>query len=152
MWKMAGLVGAFVAAASIAGAAGGGIGVEPGIWEFSSSLPDPSTGEMRRFTHRECVRDRLITPERVMARMKECRIWNARFQGPSAKWNMKCDTPAGPITGGGYANAATRKWVRAYVEKYGRLPEEARKSWPYPFVADLLGTVRPLTSQVEMFA
>jgi ribonuclease HII len=58
----------------------------------------------------------------------------------------------GPITGGGYANAATRKWVRAYVEKYGRLPEEARKSWPYPFVADLLGTVRPLTSQVEMFA
>jgi ribonuclease HII len=58
----------------------------------------------------------------------------------------------GPITGGGYANAATRKWVRAYVEKYGRLPEEARLSWPYPFVADLLGTVRPLTSQVEMFA
>ncbi len=58
----------------------------------------------------------------------------------------------GPITGGGYANAATRKWVRAYVEKYGRLPDEARLSWPYPFVADLLGTVRPLTSQVEMFA
>ena len=58
----------------------------------------------------------------------------------------------GPITGGGYSNEATRKWVRAYVEKYGRLPEEARLSWPYPFVADLLGTVRPLTSQVEMFA
>jgi ribonuclease HII len=58
----------------------------------------------------------------------------------------------GPITGGGYANAATRKWLRAYVEKYGRLPDEARKSWPYPFVADLLGTVRPLTSQIEMFA
>lgn len=58
----------------------------------------------------------------------------------------------GPITGGGYANAATRKWVRAYVEKYGRLPDEARRSWPYPFLQDLLGTVRPLTSQVEMFA
>jgi ribonuclease HII len=58
----------------------------------------------------------------------------------------------GPITGGGYANAATRKWLRAYVERYGKLPEEARKSWPYPFIADLLGTVRPLTSQVEMFA
>ncbi len=58
----------------------------------------------------------------------------------------------GPITGGGYANAATRKWVRAYVEKYGRLPDEARRSWPYPFLADLLGTVRPLTSQIDMFA
>ena len=58
----------------------------------------------------------------------------------------------GPITGGGYANAATRKWLRVYVEKYGRLPDEARKSWPYPHLADLLGTVRPLTSQIEMFA
>ena len=58
----------------------------------------------------------------------------------------------GPITGGGYANAATRKWVRAYVERHGRLPEEARLSWPYPFVADLLGHVRPLTSQVELFS
>jgi ribonuclease HII len=58
----------------------------------------------------------------------------------------------GPITGGGYSNAATRKWVRAYVEKHGKLPDEARLSWPYPFVADLLGHVRPLTSQVELFA
>jgi ribonuclease HII len=32
----------------------------------------------------------------------------------------------GPITGGGYGNAATQKWVRAYVEKYGKLPEDAR--------------------------
>ena len=58
----------------------------------------------------------------------------------------------GPIAGGGYSNAATRKWVRAYVEKHGKLPPEARLSWPYPFVADLLGHVRPLTSQVELFA
>lgn len=84
-----------------AAAAAGGIAVEPGVWEFSSSLPDPSTGEMRSFTHRTCVRDRVITPERVMERMKECRIWNARFQGPTARWNMKCQTPAGPISGGG---------------------------------------------------
>lgn len=67
---------------------------------------------------------------------------------------IKCryEPELGPIAGGGYANAATRKWVRAYVEKYGRLPDEARRSWPYAFVADLLGTARPLTSQVEMFA
>jgi ribonuclease HII len=58
----------------------------------------------------------------------------------------------GPITGGGYGNPATQKWVRAYVEKYGKLPEEARKSWPYPFCADLLGHVRPLTAQTELFA
>ena len=56
----------------------------------------------------------------------------------------------GTIAGGGYANAATRKWLRAYVERYGRLPDEARMSWPYPHLADLLGHVRPLTLQLEL--
>jgi ribonuclease HII len=56
----------------------------------------------------------------------------------------------GAIAGGGYANAATRKWLRAFVERYGRLPDEARRSWPYPHLADLLGTVRPMTAQLEL--
>jgi ribonuclease HII len=47
----------------------------------------------------------------------------------------------GPITGGGYANAATRRWLRAYCERHGRLPDEARRSWPHPYVADLIGEV-----------
>jgi ribonuclease HII len=58
----------------------------------------------------------------------------------------------GPIAGGGYGNEATRKWLRAYVEKHRKLPDEARLSWPYPYLVDLLGTARPLTSQVELFA
>jgi len=76
-------------------------------------------------------------------------IRDARFNQIKSRYEAELGEP---ITGGGYANAATRKWLRAYVERNGRLPEEARLSWPYPFVADLLGTVRPLTSQVEMFA
>jgi ribonuclease HII len=35
----------------------------------------------------------------------------------------------GPIGGGGYENAATHRFLRAYVERYGRLPPEARRSW-----------------------
>jgi ribonuclease HII len=49
----------------------------------------------------------------------------------------------GPITGGGYANAATRRWLRAYVERYGRLPPETRMTWPHPYVADLIEVVKP---------
>jgi ribonuclease HII len=37
----------------------------------------------------------------------------------------------GPITGGGYANAATRSFVKRYVRAYGVLPPEARRSWPW---------------------
>jgi ribonuclease HII len=57
----------------------------------------------------------------------------------------------GPIAGGGYANAATRKWLRAYVERYGRLPDEARRSWPHPYLHDLIGDTRMAPPQVELF-
>src|SRR5215470_13009852 len=58
----------------------------------------------------------------------------------------------GPITGGGYANAATRRWLRAYALRYGRLPEEARLTWPHPYVEDLIGCVRPPGPQIDLFS
>jgi ribonuclease HII len=57
----------------------------------------------------------------------------------------------GPIAGGGYANAATRKWLRAYAERYRRLPDEARRTWPYPHLVDLIGDVRPPAPQTDLF-
>jgi ribonuclease HII len=68
-----------------------------------------------------------------------------------AQIRARYETEVGPITGGGYANAATRRWLRAYVERYGRLPEEARLTWPHPYVEDLIGCVRPPGPQVELF-
>lgn len=35
----------------------------------------------------------------------------------------------GPVAGGGYANAATRRFLAAYAQARGGLPPEARKSW-----------------------
>ena len=40
--------------------------------------------------------------------------------------------------GGGYVNEATRRFLRAYVQKHGRLPDETRLSWPRDFLADVL--------------
>ena len=57
----------------------------------------------------------------------------------------------GPIAGGGYGNAATRKWLRAFVERYRKLPDEARRSWPYPYVEDLIGDPRPPAPQPSLF-
>ncbi len=58
----------------------------------------------------------------------------------------------GPITGGGYSNAHTRKWVRAYCERYGKLPEEARRSWPHTYVHDLIGDTTMPGPQTSLFA
>jgi ribonuclease HII len=37
----------------------------------------------------------------------------------------------GLVAGGGYVNAATRAFARAYVRRHGVLPPEARHSWPW---------------------
>ncbi|HET7503249.1 MAG TPA: hypothetical protein VFK02_19650 [Kofleriaceae bacterium] len=68
-----------------------------------------------------------------------------------AQIRARYESELGPITGGGYANAATRRWLRAYVERYGRLPDEARLTWPHPYVEDLIGNVRPPGPQVDLF-
>lgn len=38
----------------------------------------------------------------------------------------------GPIRGGGYLNAATRRFLADYAARFGGLPPEARKSWGAP--------------------
>jgi ribonuclease HII len=68
-----------------------------------------------------------------------------------AQIRARYESELGPITGGGYANAATRRWLRAYAERHGRLPEEARLTWPHPYVEDLIGNVRPRAPQAELF-
>lgn len=45
----------------------------------------------------------------------------------------------GEVRGGGYGNAATREFLCAYASKFGCLPPEARRSWPYPYLRDILG-------------
>jgi ribonuclease HII len=68
-----------------------------------------------------------------------------------AQIRARYEDELGPITGGGYANAATRRWLRAYALRYGRLPDEARLTWPHPYVEDLIGSVRPAGPQAELF-
>lgn len=69
-----------------------------------------------------------------------------RFGEIRARYEAEC----GPITGGGYANAATRRWLRAYAERHGKLPVETRRSWPHPYVEDLLGDVRVAGAQLSL--
>jgi ribonuclease HII len=45
----------------------------------------------------------------------------------------------GQMAGGGYVNAGSRRFLRAYAKKFNRLPPEARRSWPYRYLDDILG-------------
>jgi ribonuclease HII len=44
----------------------------------------------------------------------------------------------GEIDGMGYVNAATKRFLRAYIERHRALPPEGRRSWPWQFAIDLL--------------
>src|SRR5262249_59416357 len=50
----------------------------------------------------------------------------------------------GPIGGGGYENARTHAFLRAYCARYGRLPPEARRSWSWEHVDYLPRGYTPL--------
>jgi ribonuclease HII len=52
----------------------------------------------------------------------------------------------GPLGGGGYCNAPTRAFLVAYAQRTGRLPPEARQSWPHPYLAGLLAPQSPVSA------
>jgi ribonuclease HII len=56
----------------------------------------------------------------------------------------------GEIAGGGYVNAATRRFIRAYVERHRELPPETRRTWPHHYVHDLIGDTRPAGAQLAL--
>jgi len=56
----------------------------------------------------------------------------------------------GEILGGGYVNDGTRRFMRAYAERYRALPPEARRSWPHPYVHDIIGDQRPPGPQMSL--
>ena len=41
----------------------------------------------------------------------------------------------GPLAGGGYVNPKTQAFIAEYVRRFGQLPPEARKSWPWPGIS-----------------
>jgi ribonuclease HII len=53
----------------------------------------------------------------------------------------------GPLRGGGYVNDATRAFLIAYARVHGRLPDEARRSWPHPYLA---GLIPPVTDRPQL--
>jgi len=69
-----------------------------------------------------------------------------------AEIKARYEVELGPIGGGGYANAHTRRWLRAHAEKYGCLPAEARLSWPHVYVHDLLGDISLPSPQLELLS
>jgi hypothetical protein len=86
-----------------------GIPVEPGLWLVSWSIPDPLGGEPIGQIEKTCVRDREITAERVNSQMTACRISSPVVKGSSARWKLRCTTPAGEMSGTGSLKSTPRQ-------------------------------------------
>jgi ribonuclease HII len=66
----------------------------------------------------------------VLAKVRRDELW-LRIEG-------RYRHEFGAVGGMGYVNACTRRFLRAYIERHGAPPPEARRSWPWTFAADLL--------------
>jgi ribonuclease HII len=80
------------------------------------------------FPHLEAV-DRAESAHVAVAAASICAkaLRDELFAAVAARYH----TEFGPLAGGGYVNPATCAFVAAYVNRYGRLPPEARRSWPW---------------------
>jgi ribonuclease HII len=69
----------------------------------------------------------------VLAKVRRDQLW--------AKICLRYAPEFGELVahGGGYTNAATHAFLRAYIKRHRRIPPEARRSWPWEFARDLLG-------------
>ncbi len=91
-----------------------------------------------RFEHLEALdeaesRHAAVAAASILAKVRRDELWAKicrRYEGEFGESVAR---------GGGYANEATRTFLRAYIRKYRRLPPEARRSWPWEFARDLLG-------------
>jgi len=81
------------------------------------------------------ARDRAESAHLAVAAASVCAkaLRDERFAAIAARYRQEF----GALGGGGYVNPATCAFVAEYVRRYGRLPAEARKSWPWR------GIVRP---------
>ncbi len=79
------------------------------------------------------LRHAAVAAASILAKVRRDEIWH-RIRG-----RYQPEFGDAVARGGGYTNAATRTFLRAYIRKYRRLPPEARRSWPWEFARDLLG-------------
>lgn len=104
-----------------------------------------------RFTHLLAedgadARHTAVAAASLLAKTRRDELWHLIAARYRHELGELCDR------GGGYVNAATRAFVRAYVQRHGRMPPEARRSWPWDFVADLLPATTPATTPQTTFA
>jgi ribonuclease HII len=70
----------------------------------------------------------------IVAKVRRDELWGKIWRRYAPEFGEEA-----VASGGGYTNAPTRAFLRAYIERYRRLPPEARRSWPWDFARDLLG-------------
>lgn len=73
----------------------------------------------------------------LIAKVRRDELWLAICRHYASEFGDLLDLTVGHA-GGGYCNAATRRFLRAYCSRYRRLPPEGRTGWPWDFVADLI--------------
>ena len=99
--RSAAVATALAAFALAASAQTGGMNVEVGEWEMTSTTKNPVTGEPQSFSAKECVDQGQLGAESFLENSQGCTVSDVQTSASSMRWNMSCSTQGGTMTGRG---------------------------------------------------
>ena len=79
----------------------GGVPIDAGQWEMTTTMTMPMLTEPRTQTAMECIEEDVLDPETFnMDKDHPCAISDVKIEGNTAKWSINCPTEGGPVMEG----------------------------------------------------
>ncbi len=83
----------------------GGMSVENGEWEMTSTTTHPMTGQPQSFTSTECIKGD-VDPDAFSKNASGCQVSDIQSSSSSLSWTMRCGAPGGQMEGRAEVNAS----------------------------------------------
>ena len=79
----------------------GGVAIDPGMWEMTSTMTMTMMPTPQTTTVKECIEKGELNPGNFnMDKENPCGITDIAIDGNTASWSINCPTPSGPVMEG----------------------------------------------------
>lgn len=77
----------------------GGMQVEPGKWEYTTTARNSMMPAPRTMTMTRCITTPEVDPDAFMDEAQDCELTDIESDASSMRWNMVCTNPGGEMRG-----------------------------------------------------
>ena len=87
--------------ADVAPDSDGGVTIEPGMWQVTTTSKIPMVDQTTTETTMQCMAEDHFTPERMTGNHKSCKIDKVSSKDNEMSWKLVCNNPTGQFSGTG---------------------------------------------------